>query len=249
MSRAVRFAPLLVLAVIVVALVWRLATPADTNVHSTLAGKPVPAFAATPAEPGKPAFASAELANGSPHLVNFFASWCVPCITEVGVLRQLEGKGVGIYGIAVRDKPDELADFLARSGDPYRAITSDPESKLQIGFGSSGVPESFVVDGKGIIRYQHIGPIEQDDIHQILALPTEPDANDLAGSGVTSVTGSFDRLDDPAIRNDSPRLVGGEAGHRRRIVDANDGSRRRSQKRKGKNGFDRHHHHGLAPHA
>ena len=169
MSRAVRFAPLVLLLAVIVALVWRLATPADTDVHSTLEGQPVPAFALAAALPSKPALASADLASGRPRLVNIFASWCVPCISEVKVLQKLKSRGVAIDGIAVRDRPEDLADFLARNGDPYERIGSDPQSGVQISLGSSGVPESFVVDGQGIIRYQHIGPIEAGDVPMILA--------------------------------------------------------------------------------
>jgi cytochrome c biogenesis protein CcmG/thiol:disulfide interchange protein DsbE len=169
MSRSVRFAPLALLLIVIVVLVWRLATPADTNIHSTLEGKPVPTFALPAALPSKPALTSAQLAMGEPHLVNVFASWCVPCVTEVKVLQALRESGVRVEGIAVRDRPDELADFLARNGDPYERIGSDPESKVQISLGSSGVPESFIVDGKGVIRYQHIGPIERSEVPMILS--------------------------------------------------------------------------------
>ena len=74
-----------------------------------------------------------------------------------------------IDGIAIRDREDDLADFLARNGDPYERIGNDMQSEVQISLGSSGVPESFVVDGKGVIRYQHIGPIEASDVSTILA--------------------------------------------------------------------------------
>ena len=169
MSRAVRFAPLVLLALLLAGLVWRLATPADTNVSSKLAGRPVPAFALPAALPGKPPLTSADLATGRPHLLNIFASWCVPCITEVRVLQELKARGVAVDGIAVRDTADELADFLGRNGDPYEGIGSDAQSRVQIALGSSGVPESFIVDGRGIIRYQHIGPIEARDVPMILA--------------------------------------------------------------------------------
>ena len=119
MSRAVRFAPLALLLAIGVALVWRLATPPDTAVHSTLEGRPVPAFRLPPSLPSKPALSSADLTSGRPHLLNIFASWCVPCITEVKVLQTLRDSGVRVEGIAVRDRPDDLAAFLAGNGDPY----------------------------------------------------------------------------------------------------------------------------------
>ena len=169
MSRAFRFAPLAFLALIVAAMVWRLAKPVDSNVHSTLEGKAVPAFNLEAALATKPALSSRDLTSGGPHLVNVFASWCVPCITEVKVLQQLKVRGVAVEGIAVRDRPEDLADFLARNGDPYQRIGSDPQSSVQISLGSSGVPESFIVDGEGVIRYQQIGPIEAADVPTILA--------------------------------------------------------------------------------
>jgi cytochrome c biogenesis protein CcmG/thiol:disulfide interchange protein DsbE len=169
MSRALRFAPLALLLLLIAALVWRLATPVDTNVSSKLAGKPLPAFALPAALATKPGLSSAELAIGQPRILNIFASWCVPCIGEVKVLQELKARGVPIDGIAVRDTPQELSQFLAQNGDPYERIGSDAESRVQISLGSSGVPESFVIDGKGVIRYQHIGAIEPSDVPMILA--------------------------------------------------------------------------------
>ncbi|MGE5563726.1 MAG: redoxin family protein [Bacillota bacterium] len=169
MSRTVRFAPLVLLLLIIAALVWRLATPPDTNVHSTMEGKHVPYFPPIAAANARINFGSADLARGQPTLVNFFASWCVPCITESKTLAKLKARGVPIFGIAVRDRFEDVDSFLQRNGDPYAAINADPQSQIQMGFGSSGVPETFVVDGKGIIRYQHIGPIEQSDVPMILS--------------------------------------------------------------------------------
>jgi cytochrome c biogenesis protein CcmG/thiol:disulfide interchange protein DsbE len=169
MSRSLRFAPLVLLLIVVVALVWRLATPADTSVSSKLAGKRVPMFQLAAAVSSKPGLAFGDLATGSPRLLNIFASWCVPCISEVKVLQGLKSRGVAIDGIAVRDRPRDIAEFLARNGDPYQRIGSDVQSQVQIALGSSGVPESFIIDGKGIIRYQHIGPIEPSDVPLILA--------------------------------------------------------------------------------
>ena len=169
MSRALRFAPLAILLLLLAGLIWRLATPADTNIASKLENRPVPTFALQAALPLKPGLSSGDLAMGKPRIVNFFASWCVPCVTEVRVLQSLKEQGVSIDGIAIRDRAQDIADFLARNGDPYERIGSDPQSNVQIALGSSGVPESFVVDGKGIIRYQHIGPIEASDVPMILS--------------------------------------------------------------------------------
>ena len=169
MSRTVRFAPLLLLLLLIAALVWRLATPVDTSVHSKLEGKPVPAFDLGPALEAKPALSSRDLATGKPRIVNIFASWCGPCIGEAKVLKDLQERGVTIDGIAVRDRPEDVAQFLAANGDPYERIGGDEQSQVQIALGSSGVPESFIIDGRGVVRYQHIGPITSADVPMILA--------------------------------------------------------------------------------
>jgi cytochrome c biogenesis protein CcmG/thiol:disulfide interchange protein DsbE len=169
MSHPLRFAPLVLLLVLLAGLVWRLSTPADTAIRSRLEGQAVPAFALPAALPSKTGLSSRDLSGGEPRLVNIFASWCLPCITEVRVLKELQARGVAIDGIAVRDRPEDIAAFLARNGDPYQRIGADDQSMVQISLGSSGVPESFVVDGRGIIRYQHIGAIEASDMPLILS--------------------------------------------------------------------------------
>jgi len=139
--------------------------PADTQVRSRLVGQKMPAMKLPPVAPGHAGLTGRER---GPRLVNIFASWCVPCATEVAQLARLRARGVVIDGIAVRDKPANLAAFLARHGDPYRAIGGDEASRSMLMLGSSGVPESFVVDANGIIRYQHIGAIGTQDFETIL---------------------------------------------------------------------------------
>ena len=168
MNRALRFLPLLILIAIVGALAWRLSSPPDEKVPSKMVGQPVPAFVLAPATLGKPGLSSADLATGQPRLINVFASWCVPCIAEAPLLTDIKRKGVPIDAIAVRDRPDDVAAFLARHGDPFERIGADPQSQVQLALGSSGVPETFVVDGHGIIRYQHMGPIEPGDVATIV---------------------------------------------------------------------------------
>ncbi len=161
--------PLLVFALFVLAVGWRLSSPPDTTVRSRLIGRPVPEFALEQAVPSKPALASADLKGQGPRLVNLFASWCLPCIAEAPVLLDLAQRGVVIDGVAIRDAPADIAEFLRENGDPFRRIGADPRSRLQMALGSSGVPESFIVDGAGVIRYQHIGPIMPQDVPTILA--------------------------------------------------------------------------------
>jgi cytochrome c biogenesis protein CcmG/thiol:disulfide interchange protein DsbE len=164
MSRAARFIPLLVLLAFVGFVSWRLAVPNDEKVRSRLTGQPVPAFNLAPATGGIPGLASKDLVSGEPRLLNVFASWCVPCIAEAPLLDELKKQGIPIDAVAVRDRPQDVTEFLTRHGNPYERIGSDPESRVQLALGSSGVPETFIVDGRGIIRYQHMGPIEPGDL-------------------------------------------------------------------------------------
>ena len=166
---ALRWAPLGAFILLATALTYGLAKPTRTNIESKMIGAPVPTFRLAAATPALPGLSSAELADGRPHLVNFFASWCVPCVAEAPQLKALADAGVPIMGIAVRDKPVAVAGFLARNGNPFRAIGADNSSQVQMAMGSSGVPESFVVDGKGKIRYQKIGPIDPQDVAEVIA--------------------------------------------------------------------------------
>ena len=168
MSRWVRLLPLFILVAFVAAVAWRLNRPAEEEIRSQLIGQHVPTFALRPAVEGKAGLVSADLTSGRPRMINVFASWCVPCIAEAPLLLELKRQGIAIDAIAVRDRPEDVAAFLARHGDPFDRVGADPESRVQLALGSSGVPESFIVDGRGVVRYQHMGPIEPDDLPTIL---------------------------------------------------------------------------------
>ncbi|NCP13974.1 MAG: DsbE family thiol:disulfide interchange protein [Sphingomonadales bacterium] len=140
----------------------------DEFVESTMIGEPLPEFALEPAVAGLPGASKAHFVGGKPRLLNIWASWCLPCIAEAPQLEALQAEGVEIIGIAIRDRPEDVSNFLGRYGNPYAAIGSDKISEVQLAIGSSGVPETFVIDANGVIRYQHIGDIRQADVPMLL---------------------------------------------------------------------------------
>jgi len=161
--------PLISFLLLVAIAIWGLARPADKTIRSAMVGRPLPTFRLDPIVPGKPGVASSGFRDGKPRLLNVFASWCVPCAAEAPQLARLKAAGARIEAVAIRDKAADVQDFLARYGDPFAAVGSDPESEVQLAIGSSGVPETFVIDGKGRIVLQHIGDIRDDDVPEILA--------------------------------------------------------------------------------
>ena len=160
--------PLMLFGVFVALVIWGLARTANTEVVSAFIGKPLPAFDLPAASDDRPGLATAVFAQGKPRLLNVFASWCVPCAVESPQLAALAAKGVEIDGVAIRDRKQDLAQFLAQNGNPFARIGKDDLSQVQLAIGSSGVPETFVIDGRGIIRYQHIGDIRAEDVPLIL---------------------------------------------------------------------------------
>ena len=127
------------------------------GVPSMLIGKRVPPFNL----PGDPGFADADL-SGRPILVNFFASWCVPCVEEAPVLMDLKRAGVPVYGIAYKDKPAATAAFLAQRGNPYARMARDEAGRVAIDWGVTGVPESYLIDPHGEVRWRYVGPLPAD---------------------------------------------------------------------------------------
>jgi cytochrome c biogenesis protein CcmG, thiol:disulfide interchange protein DsbE len=151
-------------ALVVIGLYW----PTDREVASGMVGKPLPEFSLPPAVAGVPGLSSADYAKGKPRLLNVFASWCLPCAVEAPQLAALRQAGVEIDGIAIRDRSEDVAAFLERYGNPFTRIGRDDVSAVQLALGSSGVPETFIVDGQGVIRYQHIGDIRPEQVPMIL---------------------------------------------------------------------------------
>ena len=162
------WAPLGLFALFALLFASGLFKPSSNTIRSHLIGQKLPEFALPAAIPGRPTVSTASFA-GHPRLLNIFASWCVPCAAESPQLVQLKQAGVEIDAIAIRDRPEDIADFLTRFGDPYARIGSDKDSSVQLALGSSGVPETFVIDGAGVIRHQHIGDIRPEDVPALLS--------------------------------------------------------------------------------
>jgi len=158
-----RFVPLLILLAIVslfAMMMGRDRNPGELN--SVLIGKAPPAFS-LPHLTGDGVLTEADLVTGKPLLVNFFASWCVPCRAEHKALMELaQTDNVPIIGIAYKDKPAASRAFLDELGDPFTVAIRDESGRTGIDFGVTGVPETFLIDGNGRIRYRHWGPIIGD---------------------------------------------------------------------------------------
>ncbi len=168
MRKSLFWIPFLVVAFFAGLFLYRFINPSDNLKPSQMSGRPVPAFSLPAGVAGGQPLTSAMLQDGKPKLINIFASWCVPCAAEAKELEALRAAGVPIYGIAIRDTPEDLAAFLAQHGNPFVAIGSDRESVVQLALGSSGVPESFIIDGKGLVRRQIQGVITPGMVPQLL---------------------------------------------------------------------------------
>ena len=107
--------------------------------------------------------------KGTPAVINFFASWCVPCRIEHPFLMRLAGTGkTPIYGIDYKDKAADALRLLAQYGNPYRAIGQDSEGRTGLDFGITGVPETYVLDRDGIVRRRWVGPLTEDQLENEL---------------------------------------------------------------------------------
>ena len=138
------------------------------GVPSALVGKPVPDFN-LPGQGDSPGFSSADLKlQGRPVLLNFFASWCVPCIAEAEVLLALQRSGQPVFGVAYKDKPDATAGFLRQHGNPYVRVGRDTAGSVAIDFGLYGVPESYLIDTAGIVRWRFAGALTTEIVQQEL---------------------------------------------------------------------------------
>ena len=129
------------------------------EVPSPLIGKPAPAFQLPQLhDPGK-TFSPGEM-QGKVWVFNVWASWCAACRDEHPVLTDLAKSGIApVYGLNYKDRRDEAIEWLKRYGDPYQASLFDTDGRVGIDYGVYGVPETYVIDKRGVIRYKRIGPV------------------------------------------------------------------------------------------
>lgn len=173
-----RWIPLAVFAVVAAFLGVGL-TLKPREVPSPLIGKPAPAFA-LPDLHAAGVVVAPEGLRGQVWLLNVWASWCGSCRVEHPHLMSLARSGrIPVYGLNYKDRRDAGIEWLARHGNPYVASAFDADGRAAIDYGVYGAPETFLVDGRGVIRYKHIGPLTPEVIEGKLM----PLARELSGHG------------------------------------------------------------------
>jgi cytochrome c biogenesis protein CcmG/thiol:disulfide interchange protein DsbE len=136
------------------------------EVPSPLIGKPAPAFdLPLLMEPDK-RFSQKEML-GKVWILNVWASWCPPCLVEHPIVTRIAQSGlVPVVGLNYKDQRDDALPWLKRNGDPYQLIVFDPNGRIGIDYGVYGVPETYVIDRQGVIRYKQIGPLNADVVQK-----------------------------------------------------------------------------------
>ncbi len=166
-GRAWVFVPLAIFLAVAILFQFALKSGDPSKLPSALIGKPAPAtdFPALDGQAGVPGFSAADLAKGRVTVVNFWASWCAPCVEEHPLLVELAKEpGVTLYGVNYKDEAENARRFLGRYGNPFGALGVDQKGRGAIEWGVYGMPETFVVDGQGRIAYKHVGPLTSQSV-------------------------------------------------------------------------------------
>jgi cytochrome c biogenesis protein CcmG/thiol:disulfide interchange protein DsbE len=168
MKRWIALLPIFLFAALAGFFLYGLERPDKDVLQSPLIGTQAPATMLPDLEGRAGGIVSANFGDGKPVLVNFFASWCPPCHLEHPQLLTLKKSGVRIFGIAVKDTPADTALFLSQKGNPFAQVGSDRSGRTAINWGVYAYPESYLIDGKGIIRFKQVGDIRAEQVPQIL---------------------------------------------------------------------------------
>jgi cytochrome c biogenesis protein CcmG/thiol:disulfide interchange protein DsbE len=157
--KSLRFLAPLTIFVIIVAFLWVGLSRDPREVPSPLIGKAAPAFKLAQMHAGDKTLSTADM-KGQVWLLNVWASWCVSCRIEHPLLVELaKADVVPVIGLNYKDARENALPWLKRNGNPYRLIAQDLDGRIGIDYGVYGVPETYVIDRRGIIRYKHIGPL------------------------------------------------------------------------------------------
>lgn len=170
-QRALLFLPLAIFVVLGI-LFWRGLSLDPNKMPSALLNKPVPDFnlPVLPASENPMGMTSAtqESLKGRISLLNVWATWCVTCRQEHEFLNQLKAQGIAIYGINYKDTNDAAEQWLEELHNPYVFSVIDADGRLGLDLGVFGAPETFVVDKQGVIRYKHVGDVNQKVWNDVL---------------------------------------------------------------------------------
>ncbi len=163
MKRKVLLIPLIIFLAIAAALLWQLARNAEgddpTNLESALIGKPVPKFRLESLDNPGQFYQADVLTQGKPVLLNVWATWCPTCRAEHQYLNQLSAQGIRVVGMNYKDDRQKAISWLKELGNPYALSLFDGDGMLGLDLGVYGAPETFLIDGNGIIRYRHAGDL------------------------------------------------------------------------------------------
>ncbi|HIF9317359.1 TPA: DsbE family thiol:disulfide interchange protein [Photobacterium damselae] len=171
MNKKFLFIPLVIFLALVAMFMVQLLRNADgddpTKLESVLVGKPVPTFKLEDIfEPGKEY--EQTIFKGQPLLLNVWATWCPTCYAEHQYLNQLAKQGVKIIGLNYKDDRAKAIDWLTQLGNPYVHTLYDNTGMLGMDLGVYGAPETFLIDGNGIIRYRHVGDVNAANWNETL---------------------------------------------------------------------------------
>jgi cytochrome c biogenesis protein CcmG/thiol:disulfide interchange protein DsbE len=169
------FVPVIIFGLLAILLGFALRSGDPSKLPSALIGKPAPEFSLPALEGlmqgGQPVtgFSRAALEQGEPVVVNFWASWCVPCVQEHPLLIELaRSTGVRVYGVNYKDQTESARRFIGRYGNPFQAVGVDSSGRVAIDWGVYGMPETFVIDGRGRIVFKQVGPITPEALTEKL---------------------------------------------------------------------------------
>jgi cytochrome c biogenesis protein CcmG/thiol:disulfide interchange protein DsbE len=165
LKRLIYILPIIVFAALAAMLYRSLVAPAPEALPSALIDRPAPALNLPGLDGATRGFGPQDLKAGHVTVVNVWASWCVPCRTEAPELEALaREKGFALYGLVYKDTPEKARAFLDEVGNPFSRVGLDRDGRAGIEWGIYGVPETFIVDGKGIVRERFVGPLSDDTL-------------------------------------------------------------------------------------